>query len=71
MSDTSIRASMTDQDIDSVQEANKVFYEAFETLDIQKMDKLWLQDDSVKCVHPGWEICSGWPDVRDSWVGSI
>ncbi len=68
MSDTSIDTSVIDRDIASVQEANTVFYKAFETLDIQKMDKLWLQDDHVKCVHPGWEICSGWPDVRDSWV---
>jgi len=59
---------MIDRDIVSVQEANKAFYDAFETLDIQKMDTLWLQDDYVKCVHPGWEICHGWPDVRDSWV---
>ncbi len=68
MSETSIKASMIDRDIASVQEANKIFYDAFETLDIQKMDNLWLQDDYVKCVHPGWEICRGWPDVRDSWV---
>ncbi len=60
--------SMIELDIASVQGANTAFYEAFETLDIQKMDALWVQDGQVKCVHPGWEICHGWPDVRDSWV---
>lgn len=67
MSDTS-KTSVIDRDIVSVQEANRAFYDAFETLDIQKMDALWLQDDQVKCIHPGWELCNGWPDVRDSWV---
>lgn len=59
---------MLEVDIEAVRKANETFYEAFETLDIQKMDQLWVQEDYVKCVHPGWEIRLGWPDVRDSWV---
>ncbi len=68
MADTSIEVSMTASDVIAVQDANTAFYEAFETLDIQKMDALWVQEDYIKCIHPGWEACQGWPDVRDSWV---
>jgi len=55
-------------DLEAIRKANETFYDAFESLDIQKMDPLWVQEDYVKCVHPGWEIRLGWPDVRDSWV---
>ncbi len=68
MSDISTKIPMIDSNILAVQEANNTFYNAFETLDIQKMDVLWLKENYIKCIHPGWEIRSGWPDVRDSWV---
>lgn len=51
-----------------VERANERFYRAFESLDIHKMEEVWATDKPVKCVHPGWELRSGWPDVRDSWV---
>ncbi|MBI3611520.1 MAG: nuclear transport factor 2 family protein [Nitrospirae bacterium] len=51
-----------------VERANERFYRAFESLDIHKMEEVWAMDKPVKCVHPGWELRSGWPDVRDSWV---
>jgi len=57
-----------DKDIQAVKEAHRVFYEAFESLDIHQMDAVWLKADYVKCVHPGWDIRVGWPAVRDSWV---
>src|SRR5690348_10321803 len=31
------------------------------------MRSLWLQSDSVKCVHPGWELVSGFEAVIQSW----
>ncbi|HEX9759196.1 MAG TPA: nuclear transport factor 2 family protein [Nitrospiria bacterium] len=49
-------------------EANEGFYQAFESLDIKLMDRVWAQDDRVQCVHPGWGGLTGWPSVRDSWV---
>ena len=52
----------------SPQEAEQAFYEAFESLDIAQMDKIWLQQEYVTCIHPGWGLRSGWPAVRDSWV---
>lgn len=57
-----------DKDLETLQEANTAFYNAFESLEIQKMDTVWLQKAHVKCIHPGWDIRIGWPDVRDSWV---
>ena len=59
---------MIKERIEEVTKANEAFYEAFESLDITKMDKVWAQQDYVTCVHPGWTLRSGWPQVRDSWV---
>ncbi len=55
-------------DIEAVRQANDTFYQAFEKLDIQQMDAMWVKEDFVKCVHPGWEVRLGWQEVRDSWV---
>ena len=54
--------------IDEVTKANQGFYQAFESLDIRHMDTIWAKEEYVTCIHPGWNIRSGWPDVRDSWV---
>jgi hypothetical protein len=31
------------------------------------MDKVWSHEDSVRCVHPGWDLIVGWARVRESW----
>ncbi len=54
--------------IEEVTEANQAFYEAFEGLDVGKMDRVWAHRDDVSCIHPGWSQRVGWPAVRDSWV---
>ena len=54
--------------IEEVTKANAGFYQAFESLDIRLMDARWAQQEYVTCIHPGWNIRAGWPDVRDSWV---
>jgi ketosteroid isomerase-like protein len=51
----------------AVDEANRRFYRAFETLDLSEMEKVWARGEHVKCVHPGWPLLSGWPAVRASW----
>lgn len=58
---------MLQQRIKEVTVANQKFYEAFESLDIARMDDVWAHQDYVTCIHPGWTIRSGWPAVRDSW----
>ena len=55
---------MLEQRIEAVTKANQSFYEAFESLDIARMDCVWMHQDYVTCIHPGWTIRSGWPAVR-------
>jgi len=50
-----------------VQRANERFYRAFESLDITKMAAVWVQAERAKCVHPGWDMLSGWEAIRQSW----
>ena len=47
--------------------ANRTFYEAFERLDFDAMRALWLDDDRIQCVHPGWGALAGRAKVHDSW----
>jgi ketosteroid isomerase-like protein len=54
--------------IEEVTKANERFYEAFESLDIARMDEVWAHLDYVTCIHPGWALRTGWPEIRDSWV---
>lgn len=54
--------------IEEVTRANQEFYEAFESLDVARMDRIWAQQEYVTCIHPGWTLRVGWPAVRDSWV---
>ena len=58
---------MDDPRAEAVQKANQGFYDAFSGLDIIEMSRAWLQDGSVKCIHPGWALLTGWEDVMRSW----
>lgn len=59
---------MIKERIEEVTKANEAFYDAFGSLDVVKMDRVWAQQEYVTCIHPGWTLRSGWPQVRDSWV---
>jgi uncharacterized protein (TIGR02246 family) len=59
---------MIKERIEEVTRANQEFYDAFESLDIARMDRVWAHQDYVTCIHPGWALRVGWPEVRDSWV---
>jgi ketosteroid isomerase-like protein len=48
--------------------ANLAFYEALRSLDIARMEAAWLQEDWVRCLHPGWELLLGWEEVQRSWA---
>ncbi len=50
-----------------IEDANRQFYRAFETLDLGEMDRVWAHTEYVKCVHPGWPLLHGWDAVRESW----
>ena len=59
---------MLEERIAEVTKVNAAFYEAFESLDIANMDRVWAKQEYVTCIHPGWTLRFGWPAVRDSWV---
>ena len=50
-----------------VRAANTRFYRAFESLQVEQIDEVWSHDDSVRCIHPGWQCLRGWTAVRKSW----
>ncbi len=47
--------------------ANENFYFAIKNCDLESMKSIWLQEPSVKCVHPGWPMLHGWEAVSQSW----
>ena len=48
-------------------EAEEAFYAAFETADLDGMMKLWADDDTITCVHPGGSRLVGREEIRESW----
>jgi ketosteroid isomerase-like protein len=50
-----------------IEAANRAFYQAFETLDVTEMEKVWLRAPHIKCVHPGWPLLVGWGPIMTSW----
>jgi hypothetical protein len=57
-----------DEIIAQVQRINSQFYQAFENLSIERMERLWKHEDNVICVHPGWDLFTGWFAIRESWI---
>src|SRR5512139_2540606 len=54
-------------DADMVLSTNAVFYVAFATRDVAKMETLWAQQAPVACIHPGWQPLLGRDAVLASW----
>src|SRR5258707_6223841 len=54
-------------DREAVIEANRAFYSAFESLDSEKMESVWLKDPRIICIHPGWPELAGWGPIMSSW----
>ena len=57
-----------DEILKEVNKANVEFYRAFESLSIEMMDKLWKYDENIVCIHPGWDLFTGWLAIRESWI---
>jgi ketosteroid isomerase-like protein len=51
-----------------LQEINSEFYHAFENLSIERMERLWKHEDNIVCIHPGWDLFTGWLAIRESWI---
>ena len=56
-------------DEQEVREANNIFYQAMQSLDLARMEDAWWHEDWVLCLHPGWELIVGWDKVKESWAG--
>jgi len=48
--------------------ANRAFYDALRSLDLAQMEAVWLHEDWVKCLHPGWELLVGWEEIQKAWA---
>jgi len=55
-------------DSEEVENVNSEFYQAFESLSIERMEEIWSHSDNTVCVHPGWDLFTGWLAIRESWV---
>ncbi len=51
-----------------MEDINNRFYRAFQGLSIGEMDKIWEHGDGVICIHPGWDLITGWLAIRESWI---
>jgi ketosteroid isomerase-like protein len=47
--------------------AHKAFYAAFEAMDFDAMGRVWARRPTDTCIHPGWEVLTGWAEIRESW----
>jgi ketosteroid isomerase-like protein len=52
----------------AVDAVNTKFYKALEACDVKAMDELWVQENWVRCVHPGSDLIVGWSEIRNSFV---
>jgi ketosteroid isomerase-like protein len=46
---------------------NRRYYDAFQSLDIEELGRIWWHDEAACCIHPGWDARHGWPAVRGSF----
>jgi len=53
---------------EAVRTANHRFYRAFESLKLAQMEAVWLHDEAVECVQPGWDLLLGWEEIRERWA---
>jgi hypothetical protein len=47
--------------------ANEAFYAAFTSRDLEAMNKVWSERDTITCIHPGWTALLGREAVMESW----
>jgi ketosteroid isomerase-like protein len=58
---------LSDPIADQVLEANRRFYDAFEALDMERMEACWASRGDIACLHPGGPWQRGWEEVREGW----
>ncbi|HYA35627.1 MAG TPA: nuclear transport factor 2 family protein [Candidatus Binataceae bacterium] len=55
-------------DREAVIAANRGFYRAFESLELEQMEKVWIREQRIVCIHPGWPKLVGWGPIMNSWA---
>jgi hypothetical protein len=50
-----------------VLESNQRFYDAFNKKDLDLMTRIWLNEPTVQCVLPGWDMLNGFKPIIESW----
>jgi ketosteroid isomerase-like protein len=60
--------SINERTEQAIQKVNTRFYNAFESLSLERMEEVWKHSDDVVCVHPGWDLFTGWMAVRENWM---
>ena len=57
------------ESVAGVEAANSALYAAFESADVDAMERIWDDGDpsAVVCVHPGWPMLRGRASVLRSW----
>ena len=48
-------------------ESNQRFYDAFNKNDLDLMTRTWLNDPIAQCIHPGWDVLTGFKPIIESW----
>lgn len=61
------KATKEEEEKKAIEKSNTRFYQAFESLSLEKMEEVWDHTDNTVCVHPGWDLFTGWMAIRDSW----
>ena len=59
------------QEVESVLASNREFYRAFRERDLAAMERLWADNISVACIHPGWDALTSRGAIIDSWRGIL
>lgn len=54
-------------DTDAIIAANAAFYAAFSAGTVEELAQLWMDDDDISCIHPGWPAIIGRAAVIGSW----
>jgi len=59
-------APVVDAEVE-IEAQNRRYYDAFQSLDIDAIDRLWWREEASSCIHPGWDLRQSWALVRESY----
>lgn len=59
---------MRDTGFENPADVEEAFYAAFASIDVPKMDRVWLDSNAASCIHPGGGLLQGKQRVMQSWM---